>query len=43
MLEFIRTMIEEFPMSVALFAALALPLVGADAGRWEDEIVYAVI
>ena len=30
-------------MSVPLFAALALPLVGADARRWEDEIVYGVI
>ena len=43
MLQFIRMRIGESAMSVPLFAALAMPLVGADARRWEDEIVYAVI
>jgi glycosidase len=38
-----RMMIGESAMSVPLFAALAMPLVGADPRRWEDEIVYAVI
>ena len=42
-LQFIRMRIGESAMSVPLFAALAMPLVGADARRWEDEIVYAVI